>query len=571
MRIARLVLAALLATALPLASVADVAPGYVQPFAKTDMIAAANPLAAQAGLEMLRAGGSAVDAAIAVQMVLGLVEPESSGIGGGAFMLVYNPKNKETTSFDGREVAPASATPGMFLDAAGKARPKPEAIPGGLSVGIPGVVGMLEMAHRKYGNLPWQRLFQPAIKLADEGFPVGPKLARTIRSFSRGANMPDIRAHFYHADGTPLAEGEIYKNPEYAASLRLIAAGGSKAFYTGEIAQAIVDKVQHAPVNPGGMTLADLAGFKAMERPPVCGDYRVWHLCSMGPPSSGGIAIVQILGMLQRFPSSDLQPNTLSEAHLFTQASRLAYADRAKYVGDTGFVDVPIAGLLDKGYIASRAALIDPGKDMGTAPAGDPPQKHAEYAPQRSPVLHGTSHMTIVDKTGMVIAMTTSVESVFGAQVMVKGFFLNNTLTDFSLDPMLDGKPVANAPAAGKRPLSAMSPTIVFDKDGNFLLSVGSPGGPAIIDFVSQTLVAMLDGGMTPAQAIALPRQLNLNGSTRLEKSPANDALAPQLTAMGHSVVVAGGEASGLHGIERAKGGYIGGADPRRDGVVIGD
>ncbi len=571
MRIARLVLAALLATALPLASVADVAPGYVQPFAKTDMIAAANPLAAEAGLEMLRAGGSAVDAAIAVQMVLGLVEPESSGIGGGAFMLVYNPKAKETTSFDGREVAPASATPGMFLDAAGKARSKPEAIPGGLSVGIPGVVGMLEIAHQKYGKLPWARLFQPAIKLADDGFPVGPKLARTIRGFSRGANMPDIRAHFYHADGTPLAEGEIYKNPEYAHSLRLIAAGGSKAFYTGEIAQAIVDKVQHAPLNPGGMTMADLAGFKALERPPVCGDYRVWHLCSMGPPSSGGIAIVQILGMLQRFPSSDLQPNTLSEAHLFTQASRLAYADRAKYVGDTGFVDVPITGLLDKGYIASRAALIDPAKDMGTAQAGDPPQKHAEYAPQRSPVLHGTSHMTIVDKTGMVIAMTTSVESVFGAQVMVKGFFLNNTLTDFSLDPMLDGKLVANAPAAGKRPLSAMSPTIVFDKAGNFLLSVGSPGGPAIIDFVSQTLVAMLDGGMTPAQAIALPRQLNLNGSTRLEKSPANDALAPQLTAMGHSVVVAGGEASGLHGIERAKGGYIGGADPRRDGVVIGD
>jgi gamma-glutamyltranspeptidase / glutathione hydrolase len=571
MRIARFVLAALLATALPLASVADVAPGYVQPFAKNDMIAAANPLAAEAGLEMLRAGGSAVDAAIAVQMVLGLVEPESSGIGGGAFMLVYNPKAKETTSFDGREVAPASATPGMFLDAAGKARPKSEAIPGGLSVGIPGVVGMLEMAHQKYGKLPWARLFQPAIKLADNGFPVGPKLARTIKGFARGANMPDIRAHFYHADGTPLAEGETYKNPEYAGALRLIAAGGSKAFYTGEIAQAIVDKVQHAPVNPGGMTMGDLAGFKALERPPVCGDYRVWHLCSMGPPSSGGIAIVQILGMLQRFPSSQLQPGTLSEAHLFTQASRLAYADRAKYLGDTAFVDVPIAGLLDKSYIASRAALIDPAKDMGTAQAGTPPQKHAEYTPQRSPVLHGTSHMTIVDKTGMVIAMTTSVESVFGAQVMVKGFFLNNTLTDFSLDPVLDGKPVANAPAAGKRPLSAMSPTIVFGMDGNFLLSVGSPGGPAIIDYVTQTLIAMLDGGMTPAQAIALPRQLNLNGSTRLERSPANDALAPQLTAMGHSVVLAGGEGSGLHGIERVKGGYVGGADPRRDGVVIGD
>ena len=571
MRTARFLLATFLVVSLPLAGVADVKPGTVQPFAKTDMVAAANPLAAEAGLEMLRAGGSAVDAAIAVQMVLGLVEPESSGIGGGAFMLLYNPKTKQTTSFDGREVAPASATPGMFLNAEGKPRSKPDAIPGGLSVGIPGVVGMLEMAHQKNGRLPWARLFQPAIKLAEGGFPVGPKLARTIKGFSRGANMPDIRAHFYHADGTPLAEGELYKNPEYASSLRLIAAGGSKAFYTGEIAQAIVDKVQHAPVNQGGMTLADLAGFKALERPPVCGDYREWRLCSMGPPSSGGIAIVQILGMLQRFPSSQLQPNTLSEAHLFTQASRLAYADRAKYVGDTAFVDVPIAGLLDKGYIAGRAALIDPAKDMGTAQAGTPPQKRADYAPQRSPVLHGTSHLTIVDKDGMVISLTTSVDSGFGAEVMVKGFFLNNTLTDFSLDPMLDGKPVANAPAPGKRPLSAMSPTIVFDKDGKFLLSVGSPGGPAIIDYVSQSLVAMLDGGMMPAEAIALPRQLNTNGPTRLERSPSNEALAPQLTAMGHSVVVAGGEASGLHGIRKVPGGYVGGADPRRDGVVIGD
>ena len=571
MRILRPALLALLAVFLPLRSSADITAGYVQPFTKHDMVAAANPLAAEAGLEMLRAGGSAVDAAIAVQMVLGLVEPESSGIGGGAFLLVYNPITRQTTSFDGREVAPASARPDMFLAPNGKPRTKPEAIPGGLSVGIPGVVAMLEMAHQKYGKLPWARLFQPAIKLADNGFPVGPKLARTIRGFTRGANMPDIKAHFYHPDGTPLAEGEIYKNPEYAGSLRLIAAGGAKAFYTGEIAQAIVDKVQHAPVNQGGMTLEDLAGFKALERPPVCGDYRIWHLCSMGPPSSGGIAIVQILGMLQHFPSSQLQPNTLSEAHLFTQASRLAYADRAKYVGDTAFVQVPIAGLLDKDYIAGRAALIDPAKDMGTAQAGDPPQKHAQYAPQRSPVLHGTSHMTIVDKTGQVISMTTSVESVFGAEVMVKGFFLNNTLTDFSLDPMLDGKPVANAPAPGKRPLSAMSPTIVFDKDGKFLLSVGSPGGPAIIDYVTQSLIAMLDGGLTPAQAIALPRQLNLNGPTRLEKSPENDALAPQLTAMGHTVTVVAGEGSGLHGIKRVKGGYIGGADPRRDGVVIGD
>lgn len=540
--------------------------------ARHQMIAAANPLAAEAGLAMLRAGGSAVDAAIATQMVLGLVEPESSGIGGGAFLLLFDPRTGKTTSFDGREVAPASATPTMFLGPDGQPRGKQAVIPGGLSVGVPGVIGMLEMAHKKHGKLPWARLFQPAIALAEKGFPVGPKLARTIEAFTlRGAGLPDIRRTFYHADGTPFRQGEIFRNPEYAATLKAIAAGGARAFYTGEIAQAIVDTVKSTPMNPGSMTLADLANFQARERAPVCGAYRVWKICSMGPPSSGGIAIVQIMGMLQRFPSSQLQPNTLSEAHLFTQASRLAYADRAKFLADSDAVKVPVAGLIDPGYIAGRAAQIDPSRDMGTASAGNPPQKHAAFSPQRSPILHGTSHMTIVDKSGQVIAMTTSVESVFGAKTMVKGFLLNNTLTDFSLQPVLDGLPVANAPAAGKRPLSAMSPTIVFDRNGRFLLSVGSPGGPNIISYVSQTLVAMLDGGLAPQAAIALPRQLNSNGPTRLEKSPANDALAPGLTAMGHTVAVTAGEGSGLHGIKKVSGGYIGGADPRRDGVVLGD
>ena len=571
MRLLRRFLALACVFLLPVAAVADVQPGFIQPFARHEMVAAANPLAAEAGLEMLKAGGSAVDAAIAVQMVLNLVEPESSGIGGGAFMLAFDPRTRTTTSFDGREMAPASAMPGMFLGPDGKARPKLQAIPGGLSVGVPGVIAMLEMAHKKYGKLPWARLFQPAIKLAENGFPVGPKLARTIARWPQMADMPDIRHTFHHSDGTPFKEGEILKEPKLAASLRAVAEGGGKAFYSGEIAQEIVDAVQRAPRNQGGMTLADLAGYRAKERPPVCGDYRQWRLCSMGPPSSGGIAIVQILGMLQHFPASQLQPNTLSEAHLFTQASRLAYADRAKYLADSDFVDVPVKGLLDKGYIASRAALINPSKDMGKAEAGNPPEKHAQFSPQISPVLHGTSHMTIVDRNGMVIAMTTSVEFVFGAEIMAGGFLLNNTLTDFSLQPEIDGKLVANAPAPDKRPLSAMSPTIVFDRDGNFLLSVGSPGGPAIIDYVAQTLVAMLDGGLTPQKAIDLPRQLNLNGPTRLESSPANEALVPGLKAMGHDVTIQNGEGSGLHGIEKVKGGYIGGADPRRDGVVIGD
>ena len=541
-------------------------------FAPKAMVAAANPLAAGAGLEILKAGGSAVDAAIATQLVLNLVEPESSGIGGGAFMLVFDPTQKKTTSFDGREVAPASATPDMFLDAKGAPRSRGEVIPGGLSVGIPGVVGMLELAHQKYGKLPWARLFEPAIRLAENGFPIGPKLARTIAGAGRGMiGMPDIRSGFFHADGSPMKQGETLRNPAFAKSLRAIAKGGAKAFYTGAIAQEIVNAVQNAPNNKGGMTLADLAGFQARELEPVCGPYRIYVVCSMGPPSSGGVAIVQILGMLERFPPSALQPNSLSETHLFTQASRLAYADRAKYLGDASVVAVPIKGLLDRGYIAGRSQLIDPAKDMGTADAGVPPEKHTNYAPQVSGANHGTSHMTIVDADGQVIAMTTSVESTFGAKIMAGGFMLNNTLTDFSFQPVRDGAPVANAPAAGKRPLSAMSPTIVFDRDGNFVLGIGSPGGPSIISYVAQSLVAILDGKLAPQDAIAQPRHLNANAGTVLERSPWADQTAPQLTAMGHRVGGGGGEGSGLHAIQKVPGGYLGGADPRRDGVVVGE
>lgn len=548
------------------------AQGPRENFAARMMVAAANPLAANAGLEMLKAGGSAVDAAIATQLVLNLVEPESSGIGGGAFLLVFDPREKKTTSFDGREVAPASARPDMFLDAKGQPRGRGEAIPGGLSVGIPGVIGMLELAHQKYGKLPWARLFEPAIRLAEDGFPIGPKLARTIAGAGRGMlTMPDIRNTFFHANGAPRKQGEILKNPAFARSLRAIAAGGAKAFYSGEIAQEIVAAVQKAPVNPGGMTLADLAGFAARELEPVCGPYRIWVVCSMGPPSSGGVAVVQILGMLERFPPAQLQPNSLSETHLFTQASRLAYADRAKYLGDASVVDVPIKGLLDRGYIARRSALIDPGKDMGTAEAGNPPEKHTRYAPQVSGANHGTSHMTIVDADGQVIAMTTSVESTFGAKIMAGGFLLNNTLTDFSFQPVRDGAPVANAPAPGKRPLSAMSPTIVFDREGNFVLGIGSPGGPAIISYVAQSLVAVLDGGLAPQEAIALPRHLNTNSGTVLERSAWAEQITPKLGAMGHQLRGGGGEGSGLHAIQKVPGGYRGGADPRRDGVVLGE
>jgi gamma-glutamyltranspeptidase/glutathione hydrolase len=539
-------------------------------FAKHEMIAAANPYAAKAGLEMLHAGGSAVDAAIAAQMVLTLVEPESSGVGGGAFLMLYDPATKKVTSFDGRETAPASATSDMFLGPDGKPRPKSQVIPGGLSVGVPGVVAMLEMAHRKYGRLPWAKLFAPAIKLAADGFPVGPKLARTIVEEKDAAQMPDIKRYFYHADGTPLHEGEILKDPALADSLRAIAAHGAKAFYHGPIAAAIVAAVQHAPVNPGGMTLADLADYRAVERAPVCGAYRGNRICSMGPPSSGGVAILQVLEMLERFPSSDLQPLTLGFVHLFAEANRLAFADRAKYLGDPGFVRVPVQGLLDRNYLASRAALIDPAHDMGTAQAGTLPNLPFDYAPQRTPQRHGTSHLSVVDPRGEVVSMTTTIESGFGAMVMAKGFLLNNELTDFSLEPMIDGKPVADAPEPGKRPMSAMAPAIVFGPDGKFWIAAGSPGGPVIIPFVAEALSGLIDGKLDPQAACALPHVFNPNSATYLEQGTSLEALAPQLKTMGHQILIRP-LSSGSQIIERTKDGYLGGADPRRDGVAIGD
>lgn len=539
--------------------------------AKHDMIAAANPYAVDAGLQMLRQGGSAVDAAIAVQMVLTLVEPESSGIGGGAFLLLYDPATKTVTSFDGRETAPASATPKMFLDARGEPRPKRDVIPGGLSVGVPGDLAMLELAHRRYGRLPWAKLFGPAIALADKGFPVGRKLARTLREHPEMASMPDIRAYFYKPDGSPLKQGETLRNPALAQTLRTIAAGGARAFYTGPIAQAIVDKVDHAPRNPAHMTLSDLSSYQAKERPPVCGTYRSYRLCSMGPPSSGGISVLQILGMLERFPPAKLQPDTLSEIHLFSEASRLAFADRAMWLADPDSVHVPVAGLLDRNYLAQRSALINPRHDMGKAKAGTPPMTRAQlFAPQVSKQLPGTSHMSIVDPRGEVVSMTTTVEYIFGSEMMANGFFLNNQLTDFSFEPVRDGRPVANAPAAGKRPMSAMSPTIVFDKSGAFKVALGSPGGPIIIPYTAETIIAMLDGGLSPQTAAALPHHANPNGPTILEADTPIVDFASELTAMGHHVEIRGME-SGLNIVERVSGGYLGGSDPRRDGVARGD
>jgi gamma-glutamyltranspeptidase len=553
-------------------STACFAPAFADlPIARHHLVAAANPYAAEAGRAMLRQGGSAVDAAIATQLVLNLVEPESSGIGGGAFMMVFDPKTHKVTSFDGRETAPASARPDMWLDANGQPRAHFEAIPGGQSVGVPGLIAMMELAHKKYGKLAWAKLFEPAIKLADDGVPVTKKLVNLLKAYPQVAAMPDIKKMYVKADGSLVQPGEKLKNPELAATFRAIAKGGAKAFYSGPIAEAIVAKVQNAPVNKGAMTLKDLAGYRAVERKPVCAPYRIYKICSMAPPSSGGVTLLQILSMLERFPASDLKPNTLKEVHLFSQATDLAYADRGFYLGDPGFVKVPVEGLLDRSYLKDRSKQIGSDKALSGVAPGTPPKLHAAFAPADVHEIAGTSHMSIVDDQGQVVSMTTTVESILGSEMIAKGFVLNNQLTDFAFIPERDGIKTANAPAPGKRPMSSMSPTIVFGKDGKFLMAIGSPGGPAIIPYVGETLIAILDGGLDPQAAAALPHHVTTGGPLQLEKGTDLSALAPALSAMGYDVRTASSEVSGLHIIEKVPGGYIGAADPRREGVALGD
>jgi gamma-glutamyltranspeptidase/glutathione hydrolase len=542
------------------------------PIATQHMIVAAEPDAAAAGLQMLRQGGSAVDAAIAAQMVLTLEEPQSSGIGGGAYLIVSD--NGALAAYDGRETAPASAGPNMFLDAKGAPRPFDEVRPGGLSVGVPGAVRMLAMAHAAHGKLPWARLFQPAIHLAEQGFRVPTRLARELREGGpQLAAMPGIRALFFHADGTPLNPGETWRNPQLAQTFRTIATLGPDAFYNGAIAGEIADAVTLAPLNPTMMTPGDIAGYQPKQRAPLCGAYRSFRVCSLPPSTSGGVTVLQILAMLQRFPSTMLQQGTATEVHLVSEASRLAYADREQWLGDADFVSVPLAGLLDSAYLDTRSKLINARRDMGRAMAGTPPIRKAEvpvYAPMPSQVEFGTSHLSVVDDNGEVVSMTTSIEAAFGAEIEAGGFLLNNELTDFSFEPVINGRPVANAAAAGKRPLSAMSPTIVFDKDGKFFAAVGSPGGRQIIAYVAQTLVALIDGELPMQAAVDAPRHVNTNGATLIEADTRLVQLAPALAALGLQVRFVPFD-SGVNGIRRVPDGYQGGADPHREGVARGD
>ena len=539
--------------------------------AKRHMVAAANPLAAAAGREILRAGGSAVDAAIATQMVLGLVEPQSSGIGGGAFLLHLTGTTGKIEAFDGRETAPAAATPDMFLKPDGKPMSRRDAVPGGLSVGVPGLLRMLELAHRKHGRLPWARLFTPAIALAEKGFNLSPRLYAQAQRARSLKDLPAAAAYFLGADGKPKPVGTLIRNSAYADTLKRIAADGANAFYTGEIARDIVAAVRNAARNPGRMTLADLTGYQAKTRAPVCSLYRSWVVCGMPPPTSGGIAVLQILGLLERFELAKLTPNSVDAVHLIAEASRLAFADRNTYVADPDFIKVPVTGLIDPGYLANRATAISPTRSMGKALPGAVRTQSAKfYAPDASQGGRSTSHFSIVDKDGNAVAMTTTIEQAFGSRLMVRGFLLNNQLTDFSFRPSRDGAPVANRVEAGKRPRSSMSPTFVLDGSGKLVLAIGSPGGSAIIGYVTRALIANLDWRLNVQQAIDLPHVINRNGRTVLEKGTVLEKLQPALEERGHSVGLRPGF-SGLHGIQITTRGLIGGADPRREGVALGD
>lgn len=543
--------------------------------AKTQMVASANPYATDAGLDILRRGGTAVDAAITVQLVLTLVEPQSSGIGGGAFLLYWDDRAKTLLSYDGRETAPSAVDERLFLDKDGKPRPKGDAMPGGQSVGVPGVIRMLAMAHKAHGKLPWAELFGPAIKLSRDGFVVSPRFTYLISTDKHLKKFPETAAYFFDTKGEPVQSGTVLKNPALADTLETVAAD-PEAFYTRPIAADIARAVQNAPVNPGKLSEADIAAYRPKLREPVCLPYRVWKICGMGPPSSGGIAVGQTLGILEGLDIGATRPASAEAVNLFAEAARLAYADRATWLGDTDFVDVPVAGLIDPGYIASRRALIKPGAVMQDAPAGMPPGARQAYRTVEPSEVPATTHFSIVDRWGGTVAMTSSIEDAFGDRMMVRGFLLNNELTDFSFAPKDDsGRPVANRVQGGKRPLSSMSPTIVFDDKGRPVATVGSPGGPLIIGFVAKTLVGVLDWKLNIQDAIALPNLVYFGGKLILERDSALWRQTDALAAMGYTLQEAP-LASGLHGIlirYDDKGGRTleGGADPRREGTAAGD
>ncbi len=527
--------------------------------APQSMVAAAHPLAVEAGLEILRRGGTAVDAAIAVQMMLGVVEPHASGIGGGGFLLHYDGTSHAITVYDGRETAPAGASPTMFLSADGKPLGYREAVASGISVGVPGLLAMLELAHKEKGKLAWSELFGPAIATARDGFPVSLRLAGWLLRIPALREEQAIREIYFASDGSARKPGERIANPALAETMDLIARQGARMMYEGPVAAEMIERVRSHP-RPGTLSAADLADYKPIKREPVCGPYRLWIVCGMPPPSSGGIAILQVLGLIQPFDLQRDPPNDLRAVHLIAEASRLAFADRDRYVADPAFVDVPVAGLLSPDYLAERRKLMSPDRSMGRVGPGLPPGY----------VERGTSHVSIVDRWGNAVSFTTTIEAPFGAHMMVRGFLLNNELTDFAPRPELDGKPVANRVQPGKRPRSSMSPTFVLDREGKLVAALGSAGGARIIGDTLQTLIGLLDWDLSAQAAVDLPRVINLNGATELEEGTPIADQAAALRALGHEVQVRRHE-GGLTALRRSGDGWEGGADPRRDGVARGE
>jgi len=529
-------------------------------------VAAANPLAAEAGMDVLRRGGSAVDAAIAIQAMLSLVEPQSSGIGGGAFMTYYDARTRRITVYDGRETAPAGATPDMFLGDGGQPMPFPQAVLSGHATGVPGVVRMLHMAHREHGRLGWRTLFGDAERTARDGFTVSPRLARFVNGRFPQTTAADVRAYFTEADGTLVDAGDRLRNAPYADFLRRLAAQGPDALHRGPTAERIVARLQAGPT-PGRMTLADLAGYRPIKRDPLCHAYRTYRVCVPPPPSSG-VGLLQLLAILERTDIAARGPADPQAWFLFAQGSRLMYADRDLYVGDPAFVDVPVRGLLDPPYVAGRAALIGtqagPPPQAGTPPAA--PRPGGDHT--REPV--GTTHFVVGDARGNVVSMTATVESIFGSGRMVDGFFLNNEMTDFAFVPRdAQGRPAANAVAPGKRPRSSMTPAIILGPDGRLVGAIGSPGGNAILAYVSKVLIGVIDWGLSMQDAINLPNLIARGPSFSGEADKFAPAILDVLRARGVDVRTGQGEDSGLHGVFWRNGRLEGGADPRREGVVL--
>ena len=582
--------------AIPIA--AQTAPAPERPFAWTpkslayaprDMVAAAHPLAVEAGIATLAKGGSAIDAAIATQMVLNLVEPQSSGIGGGAFVVTFDARTRDVATYDGRETAPAGATADLFLNAAGQPLPFAEAQIGGRSVGTPGLLRVLELVHRERGRLPWPALFEPAIRLAEEGFALSPRLHAALAAANPALrNDPSAGAYFYRADGSPRPVGTRLRNPEFAATLKAVAAGGADSFYQGAIARDIVAAVRGHPTNPGTLAESDLASYRAVKRAPLCGHYRSRTICGMGMPSSGTATMLMTLALVEPFGLRATGVASAEAIHLIVEAQRLAYADRNRYMADDAFVPVPVAGMLDPAYLAERRQAIDATRSMGVPSPGTPPGccRRIALADGVHADAGGTSHVAIVDREGNAVSMTTTIESAFGSHRMVRGFLLNNQLTDFSFAPTgVDGTPVANRVEPGKRPRSSMTPVVVLDPLGNLDAVVGSPGGASIIQYVTKWMIGHYDWHLDAQAAIDLGNfGAQASATTQLEHGTALAVHEPALAARGHRVALVDMN-SGTHAIVARRAwvsgvawldalaprtGWEGGADPRREGIAAG-